>query len=127
MAVQVAPPGSGVTGVVMNVTGLQATTTTYRHGLPGRQAPPDASNLNLVAGQIRPNLVMVGVAPDGTVKLTNASGSVQLIVDVVATFVGTSSLDDDHRRPGARSRQPATLRGHPPERRGARRPGRRHA
>ena len=81
--------------MVMNLTGVSPSTTTFVTAYPGDKPLPDASNLNLVAGQVRPNLVMVGVAPDGTVKLTNAFGSVHLIVDVVGTFVGTSSLDNN--------------------------------
>ena len=95
VSVQVAQPGSGVKGVVMNVTGLGATATTFITAYPGDRAIPNASNLNLVPGQVRPNLVMVGVADDGTVKLTNAFGQVQLIADVVATFTGTSALDEN--------------------------------
>lgn len=95
VAVQVVPPGSGVTGVVMNLTGLESTAATFVTAYPGDKPLPNVSNLNLVPGQVRPNLVMVAVAPDGTVKLTNAFGKVQLLVDVVATFTATTALDND--------------------------------
>ena len=49
--------------------------------------------MNLVAGQTRPNLVMLGVSPQGRIKLYNAAGSVDLIVDLVATFT-QGTLDE---------------------------------
>jgi hypothetical protein len=94
--VQVVPPNSGVKGVVLNLTGVGPTAVTYVTAYPGDQVVrPYTSNLNLVPGQIRPNLVMVGVSPQGTVKLFNESGAVHLLADVVGTFTGTSALDAD--------------------------------
>ncbi len=94
--VPVVAPGSGVKGVVLNLTGVGPSKVTYVTAFPGDQTTrPDASNLNLVPGQIRPNLVMVGVSPNGTVKLFNESGSVHLLADLVGTFTGTTVLDDD--------------------------------
>ncbi len=92
--VQVVPAGQGYTGVVLNLTGTEPTSSTYVTAFPGHLGgPPVASNLNLRPGETRPNLVMVGVSPQGTVKLFNFLGSTQLIVDVVARFRGTTALD----------------------------------
>ena len=92
--VQVVPAGQGYTGVVLNLTGTEPTSSTYVTAFPGHLgAPPVASNLNLRPGETRPNLVMVGVSPQGTIKLFNFQGSTQLIVDVVARFRGTTALD----------------------------------
>ena len=88
------PAGQGYTGVVLNLTGTEPTSSTYVTAFPGHLGgPPVASNLNLRPGETRPNLVMVGVSPQGTVKLFNFLGSTQLIVDVVARFRGTTALD----------------------------------
>ena len=88
------PAGQGYTGVVLNLTGTEPTSSTYVTAFPGHLGgPPVASNLNLRPGETRPNLVMVGVSPQGTIKLFNLLGSTQLIVDVVARFRGTTALD----------------------------------
>ena len=85
--VQVVPANQGITGVVVNLTGTGTTAPTFVTAYPA-DAPslPNASNLNLVAGQTRPNLVMLRVSPQGRIKLFNAVGSVDLIVDLMATF-----------------------------------------
>ena len=92
--VQVVPANQGYTGVVMNLTGVSPTASTFVTAYPGNVAsPPEASNLNLKPGDIRPNLVMVGVSPQGTVKLYNLAGRVDLVVDVVGRFKRSNGLD----------------------------------
>jgi hypothetical protein len=86
--------------VVLNLTGVDPTTGTYVTVYPGDLAvPPNASNLNLVPGQVRPNLVMVRVPTSGPaagrIKLFNASGSTHLVVDVLATFTKKAAFDTD--------------------------------
>jgi hypothetical protein len=93
---QVVPPGQGYRGVVVNLTGIGPTQTTFLTAFPGNQAVrPTASNLNLVRGEVRPNLAMVGVSDAGTIKVYNHAGSVHLAVDVVARFRATTSLDNN--------------------------------
>ena len=78
----------------MNLTGVTPTASTFVTAYPGNVAsPPKASNLNLVPGDIRPNLVMVGVSPQGTVKLYNLAGRVDLVVDVVGRFKRSNGFD----------------------------------
>jgi hypothetical protein len=93
--VRVAPAGTKLAGVVMNLTGTQPSAATfvtaYPADLPGR---PPTSNLNLAAGQTRPNLVMVRVPPSGLVRLYNHAGSTHLIVDVMGRFEVTAGLDN---------------------------------
>lgn len=48
--------------------------------------PPTTSNLNVVAGATRANLVIVPVGADGSVRIYNAFGSTEVIVDVVGYF-----------------------------------------
>ena len=92
--VQVLPANQGYTGVVMNLTGVSPTASTFVTAYPGNVAsPPEASNLNLKPGDIRPNLVMVGVSPQGTVKLYNLAGRVDLVVDVVGRFKRSNGFD----------------------------------
>ena len=49
-------------------------------------ARPNASDLNFVAGQTVPNLVVVKVGAGGQISFTNAAGSTDLIGDVVGYF-----------------------------------------
>ncbi len=79
-------PAEGVGGVVFNLTGTGPTAATYVTAYPTGDTPPTASNLNLLAGQTAPNLVVAKVGEGGQVTLYNDSGSVDLIVDVVGWF-----------------------------------------
>jgi alpha-tubulin suppressor-like RCC1 family protein len=47
---------------------------------------PNASNVNLTAGETRPNLVTVALSPNKTVSLFNNAGSVNLIVDLTGFY-----------------------------------------
>jgi hypothetical protein len=79
-------PASGVGAVVLNVTVAGATAPGYITAWPAGAAQPLASNLNFVAGQIVPNLVIASVGSSGQVSLFNSAGSTQLVVDVVGWF-----------------------------------------
>ncbi|MGX6742273.1 FlgD immunoglobulin-like domain containing protein [Streptomyces xantholiticus] len=89
-------PASGVTAVVLNVTGTTATATTYVSVYPNGLPRTSASNLNVVAGQTAPNLVVVPVV-NGKVSFYNNAGSVNLIADVSGYF--TSAADGSTYRP----------------------------
>jgi hypothetical protein len=94
VAVHVVPPGTGVTGVVMNLTGTAPTATTFVTAYPGDHPRPIASSLNLVAGQTKANLVMLRVPPSGVVNLYNSAGATHLIVDVLGTFRPAAAGDN---------------------------------
>src|ERR1035437_349915 len=81
-------PASGVSAVVLNVTVTAPTSggsiTVYGDGTPR----PGVSNLNFVAGQTVPNLVIAPVGANGKVALYNGSGgTVQLIADVSGYYL----------------------------------------
>lgn len=78
------------TAVVLNVTGTEPTAPTYVTVSPHGDARPIVSNLNLVPGQTRPNLVTVAVGAGRTVDLFNAAGSVHLVADLMG-FYSTGS------------------------------------
>ncbi len=87
ISLHVADPNDGYTAAVLNVTGTDTFLSTFVTAYPSELAgPPLASNLNLVANQTRPNLVMVKIGPDGNVNLYNHAGSVNLIADLVGLF-----------------------------------------
>ena len=83
-------PASGVTAVVMNVTAVSPTATSFVTVYPDGQAVPTASNLNLVAGQTVANLVIVPVV-NGKVDLRNQAGTVDLLADVTGYFASGGS------------------------------------
>ena len=53
---------------------------------PDGASKPTASDLNFVAGQTIPNLVVVKVAANGKIDINNANGSTDIIVDVTGWF-----------------------------------------
>lgn len=79
-------PPSGVSAVVINVTAVAPTRSTYLTVFPSGEERPLASNLNVVAGQTIPNLVVVKVGSDGAVQIFNAAGTVDVIVDVAGWY-----------------------------------------
>jgi hypothetical protein len=101
--------------VVVNVTAVEATGATFATVYACDQAVPVASNLNFVAGQTVPNLVVTRMSADGKVCIfAGPGGGAHFIADAVGylpsgtDFVGFSvparMLDT---RPGA-----ATIDGH---------------
>jgi hypothetical protein len=74
------------TAVVLNVTVTGGTAPSYLTAWPDGTSQPVASDLNYVAGQTVPNLVVVKVGANGKVDLFNAAGSVNIIADVVGWY-----------------------------------------
>jgi hypothetical protein len=83
-------PSTGVTAVVMNVTATGGTATSYVSVYPNGTTRTSASNLNVAAGQTRPNLVVVPVV-NGKVNFYNNAGSVHLIADVAGYYTAKNT------------------------------------
>ena len=79
-------PSTGVSAVVLNITVTGPTAPAFLTVWPTGVPMPTASNLNFVAGQTVPNLVMARVGSDGTVSVFNNAGSVDVIADVVGWY-----------------------------------------
>ncbi|HEU0131786.1 MAG TPA: MBG domain-containing protein [Mycobacteriales bacterium] len=79
-------PASGVGAVVLNVTAVAPSLTSYLTVWPYGAARPNASNLNPLRGVTGANLVVVRVGAGGRVSLFNAAGSTHLVADVVGWF-----------------------------------------
>ena len=77
---------ASTTAVVMNVTGTGPTSGTFVTAYPSGAPRPTASNLNLVAGETRANLVTVAVGADRKVVLYNHTGSVHLLADLTGHY-----------------------------------------
>ena len=84
-------PTSGVAAVVLNVTVTGPTRDGYLTAYASGTTRPNASNVNFVAGQTVPNLVVAPVGTDGKVALYNgAPGTVHVIADIAGYYVGGS-------------------------------------
>ena len=81
---------AGATAVVLNVTAIGPTTVgnlrVYPESAGTGSIPPNASTINYIAGRDIPNLVVVGVSPDGRIDLYSdqlSGGTVDLAIDVL--------------------------------------------
>lgn len=86
-------PSTGVSAVVLNVTGVEAPAVGFVTVWPSGTPRPLASNLNLAAGDVRPNLVVVPVGAGGRVSLYTQSGT-HLLADVTGWFTDDTEADD---------------------------------
>jgi len=72
------------------VTGVQTCAlpilNTFVTVYPSGTERPLASNLNVTAGQVIPNMVLARVGPDGAVMMYNNGGLIDLVADVVGYF-----------------------------------------
>jgi hypothetical protein len=76
---------AGTTAAAVIVTVSSPTAAGFLTVYPGGAARPLASNLNFVAGVNATNLVMVPVGPGGIVTFFNATGTVDVIADILGT------------------------------------------
>jgi hypothetical protein len=95
----IVPNSPSVVGALVNVTGVNnrsGSEPTFVSVVPESPAAgqwPTTSNLNLRAGQIKPNLVLVPVGADGAIRLFNERGSVDLVVDIVGYLVNGADVN----------------------------------
>src|SRR5262249_28160271 len=76
-------PASGVSGVVLNVTVTDTTAASFLTVWPAGSSRPLASNLNWVAGQTIPNLVMAKLGVNDSISIFNNRGGAAVVADVV--------------------------------------------
>lgn len=74
------------TAVVVNLTAVTPDGTGYVTAHPSGTPLPDVSNLNLARGITRPNLSVVRLGVDGSIDLTVAETSTDLLVDVFGYY-----------------------------------------
>jgi hypothetical protein len=70
------------TAVVMNVTVTDTTASSWLAAWPSNVSQPVISDINWVAGQTQPDLIVVPVSPTGQVSFYNYGGSADLVIDV---------------------------------------------
>jgi len=83
LVVPVAP--SSATAAVLNVTATNASAASFLTVYPG-SSRPTASDLNFVASQTIPNLVVATLSSSGLVTIYNNTGSTDVVVDLVGWF-----------------------------------------
>ena len=81
---------SNAQAVVLNVTAISGSATTYLTVFPAGAAPPNASNLNLTPGVNQANLVVVAMGTGGQVGIYNSAGTINVAVDVEGYFAPAS-------------------------------------
>ncbi len=72
----------GATAAIVNITGTDATEPTYLSAFAGGEPWPGTSTLNLRPGATVPNLAIVPMSADGTIRVRNSSGSANVIIDL---------------------------------------------
>ncbi len=78
------PNDPSIVGALVNVTAVLPTASTFVSVVPTEPVGvPTTSNLNVPAGRVQANLVMVPVGPDGAIHLYNSAGNTNLLVDVM--------------------------------------------
>ncbi|HEX2130037.1 MAG TPA: GH25 family lysozyme [Actinophytocola sp.] len=80
---------AGVTGAVINLTGVSPSTATFVSAYPKTSATPvrpGSSNLNLPRGRTASNLVSTALGSDAEIWLYNNAGTIHLIADVAGYF-----------------------------------------
>jgi hypothetical protein len=86
-------PASGVGSVALNVTITAPTAAGFMTVWPAGTTRPEASNLNFVANQTVPNMVIVPVGADGQISLYSSAGATtDIIVDALGWFPTASSF-----------------------------------
>jgi len=83
------PVPAGATAVALTVTAVGATAPTDVRVYPtgaDAAAVPQVSNINVPSAAPVPNLVVVRLGADGTVRLRNASGRVHLLADLAGYY-----------------------------------------
>src|ERR1700694_3158075 len=79
-------PVQGVSAVVFNVTVTNPTTASYVTLWPNGPPQPPVSDLNFVAGQTVPNLVVVKLGTNSMIDIYNALGTTDLLMDIVGYY-----------------------------------------
>lgn len=86
-------PASGVAAVVLNLTATEATGDGFVTVWPTGIDRPVVSNLNVVAGETRANLVVVPLGRDGQVSIFTQRGA-HLLADVTGWFTDSTAPVD---------------------------------
>lgn len=93
-------PASGVSAVIANVTVTNTAGSGYLTVWPADVPRPGTSNLNFVAGQTVPNLVVTKVSANGSISIFNGSGGTANVIVDVTGYVADAA-DASQPRPAS--------------------------
>jgi hypothetical protein len=79
-------PLAGVGAVAVNITAVGPTVVSTITAFPSGTTRPNVPNLQVVAGDIVNNMVIVPLGANGAIDLHNEAGTTQVLVDVVGWF-----------------------------------------
>jgi hypothetical protein len=82
-------PSSGVSAVVLNVTVVNPTASSFLTVFPEGTTRPTVSNLNVVPGETLANLATVPLGTQGGVTIYNNTGSANVVIDVEGYYTTT--------------------------------------
>ncbi len=74
--------------VVLNVTVTGTSEASFLSAYPSAASLPNASDLNWAPGETVPNMVVVKLADDGSVRVYNSEGCTDVIFDLVGWYTG---------------------------------------
>jgi hypothetical protein len=77
---------SNATAVIVNVTGISPTESTFLTVFPEGIGAPNSSDLNLGVGETKANLVVATLSDSGQISIANAYGDVDIAVDVLGWY-----------------------------------------
>jgi hypothetical protein len=108
-AAGVTPVPADATGVVLNITAVNATASSFITVWPTGTNRPNASTLNPAQGQTRFNSATVLLGTGGSFSVYHSAGNVDVLIDVVGYLVGhdhddryyTKALSDARYAPAA--------------------------
>jgi hypothetical protein len=69
--------------VIANLTATNTTAWGFLSAWPAGAPQPTSSNLNFLAGQNVPNLVMLKLGANGSLSISNGPGSADVLLDVM--------------------------------------------
>jgi hypothetical protein len=76
----------GATAVVVNLTGISPTQSTFLTVFPSGNTPPNVSDLNLATGETGANLAVATLSHNGTISIYNYTGDTDVLVDVLGWY-----------------------------------------
>lgn len=78
---------SGATAAAINIIGVGPTANTFLTVWPDGEGRPETSVVNLHAGQVISNMTVAKLGANGRVRVYNAHGDVDVVIDATAVFI----------------------------------------
>jgi hypothetical protein len=75
-----------IAAAIVNLTAVAPTAAGFLSAYPTGSPQPPTSNVNFVAGQVVPNLVVTGVGDSDSIDVFNSQGCTHVVVDVFGAF-----------------------------------------